>query len=234
MERYLTKMSNYKIIYDEDKLDSFIEEFLPTINISECYYFQLFGRKKYLPAGTIQSGHHSLHRFVCKKERIKEKLKQLEVPLGTYLNRSVELPQECLAIYMAPNPRCHEKAAKALLIELAKRVTTDYDNYNTHQLAMTQLHKSCSKKYFVDFDFDELDFDSISDKIYQYINKESLTLLKTRGGFHLLVNTAKVDPVYKNLWYQNIRNLGADVVGDDLIPVPGCCQGGFVPHFVDL
>jgi hypothetical protein len=222
---------NYKIIADEQKLDEFIES-LPELKPSEGYYFQLFGRKKYLESGTIQSGQQSLSRFVCRKHRIKEKIRQLEIPLGYYKNREVELPQECLCLYICPNPRCHEKAAKNLLRELANKITKKYEDYNTYQLAMTELHRAKSRTVFVDFDYDGIEYDVYREKINSVLNTDSFRVLKTRGGFHVLVMPDKVDSDKRNKWHNELVSLGADVVGDSLIPVPFCFQGGFVPYFL--
>lgn len=58
-------------------------------------------------------------------------------------------------------------------------------------------------------------------------------MLRTRGGIHLLVDPAKVNTIYKNKFYQGLRSLaGADKQGDLMIPVPGCVQGTFMPHFI--
>lgn len=217
-------MNNYKIIADEAKLDEFIE-WLPDLEESEGYYFQLFGRKKYLAKGELQSGQQSLSRFICKKERIKEKIRQLEIPLGRYVNRQVELPQECLCLYVCPNPRCHEKAAKQLLKVLADKITKKYEYYNTYQLAMTELHRACSRKVFIDFDFDDLDFEQLREKILTYVNPSAITGVKTRGGFHLLLRLDKIEEQYRKTWHRNISALGADVVGDSLLPVVGTTAG---------
>ena len=62
--------------------------------------------------------------------------------------------------------------------------------------------------------------------------KVVLTLLKTRGGFHLLVNLDSVDTLCRKTWYQYLSSLeGVDAKGDNLTPVPGCIQGGFTPYF---
>jgi hypothetical protein len=64
------------------------------------------------------------------------------------------------------------------------------------------------------------------------VNKEAMTVLKTRGGFHLLVELAKIDKQLVKTWYPRLTGIaGVDIKGDNLVPVPGCCQGGFVPHF---
>lgn len=228
-------MNNYQIIANEAKLQEFIN-WLPDLGPSECYYLQLFGRKKYLKDAciSIQSGHQSLNRFVCRKEEIFHKIKKLEIPIGLYKNRGVELPQECLALYITINPRCHEKAAKGLLKVLADRITKPYEFYNLHQLAMTELHKSCGRQYFVDFDFDNLDISKIKDKISEVINESAMRVVKTRGGFHLIVTIDKIEDCFKKHWYKEICKLGPDVRGHQemLLPVIGTYQGGHIVEFI--
>lgn len=223
---------NYKIIADEQKFDEFIA-WLPDLEPYEGYYCQLFARKKYLPAGTIQSGQQSLSRFCCKKERLKEKILQLEIPLGLYKNREVVLPQECLCLYICPNPRSHEIAAKNLLKSLADKITKQYEGYNIYQLSMTELHRAKSRTFVVDFDYDNIEYESIEDQVNLVLNKDSFCVLKTRGGFHILVIPEKVDQNKRNKWHSKLVSFGADVVGDSLLPVPFCFQGGFVPYFLD-
>lgn len=219
---------NYQIITDEQALDQFIN-WLPKLHWEEVYYLQLFGRKKYLAEGIIQSGQNSLARFVCKKDQIKDRIRQLEISLGCYKNREVVLPQECLAMYICPNPRSQKRAAKSLLKKLVDCVTLDYEGYNVHELAITELHKACSRKVYMDFDFDEIPKEMVLTKLPDYINIDAVEFLQTRGGFHLLVKIDKIADVFRNTWYNDITNLGADAKGDDLIPIPGCYQGGFIP-----
>ena len=70
-------------------------------------------------------------------------------------------------------------------------------------------------------------------KVSLYLNEECLTYLKTRGGFHLLIDLNKIDKKFAKSWYNNIIKLeGCDICGDNLIPVPGCTQGNFTPYFV--
>ena len=74
--------------------------------------------------------------------------------------------------------------------------------------------------------------------------------MKTRGGYHLLVepqvannnirsfyNTglSSVDKLTIN-WFVQIQNHLKGLIdneGDQLLPVPGCCQGGFTPYFLN-
>jgi hypothetical protein len=224
---------NYKIVIDEQALANFVD-WLPDTLPDETYYIQLFGRKKYLPKGTIQSGHNSLMRFVCGKNEIVNRLYRLETPIGNYKNREMDLPQECLAVYICPNPRSHEKAAKNLLKVLAERVTVKYEKYNVHQLALTELHKAVSRKWIIDFDFDNIPQEKVLTNLADYVNMDAVSILETRGGFHLLVEIGKIAAEFSKKWYQGISGLGADVVGDALVPIPGCCQGNFVPKLKRL
>ena len=86
---------------------------------------------------------------------------------------------------------------------------------------------------YFDMDFDETDPEMIRTLLTNKINSDALSFLKTRGGFHLLVSLTKIDPEYVKSWYNNLVSLpGIDVKGDNMIPVPGCTQGDFVPYFL--
>jgi len=223
-------MSNYKIILDEDALRSFID-WLPELQDGEAYYCCLFARKKYCKdIKYIKSDKCQMKRFTADKERLLHKIRQLECPIGSYVQRGgIEIPQEALALYISLNPRSYEKAARSNIIELVKLITKPYGNWNSHQVAMSHVQKAWSRKIYFDLDFDDVDFDSMKDQISSGINTDCLSVLNTRGGFHLLVNLKKINKEYSKTWYNFLTGLGPDVKGDNLIPVPGCHQGGFSP-----
>ena len=67
------------------------------------------------------------------------------------------------------------------------------------------------------------------------INKSALNVLKTRGGFHLLIKLDNISEKYSKTWYNSLTKLdGVDVKGDNMIPIPGTFQGGFVPEFIKI
>jgi hypothetical protein len=221
---------NYKIIKDEKLLKEFIN-WLPELNENEQYYVTLFFRKKY--CNIVKSDKCQLKRFTSKKEYLYDKIKQLECSIGSYKIDGIELPNEGLALYISINPRDLEKATKNSLINFANKITEKYSNYNPHQEVLTEIQKSCSRKIFMDFDFDNIDLLEFKEKIKNNINDECCTFLKTRGGFHLLIEVDKINEQYKKTWYNFLSKQSGcdDVRGDNLVPVVGCCQGDFIPYF---
>jgi len=229
---------NYQIIADETKLRSFID-WLPELQQGETYYVCLFSRSKYCTGTThIRSDKAQLKRFTCNKEFLFQKLKQLECAVGSYMVKDVIAPQESLAVYISPNPRSFERAAKNGLKKLAELITKEYNGYNPHQEIMSEIQKAKSRTVFVDFDFDVQPEFQIADfypELKYIINQDAVNILKTRGGYHVLVETDKIKDKYKKSWYNRLNELQSlyssdhNNYGDNMIPIAGCYQGGFVP-----
>ena len=232
---------NYKIILCENELDKFID-FLPELNNNECYYFTLFARKKYLNTDEkLFLNDHILKRFtVFKKEQIKNKIAQLEIKKGLYLDKNNNpIPEKSLALYMSINPRNLEVAQKKMAIELFNSCI-DSKMVNLKSLMYTLIHNSRKNERFTDFDFDfkhdqdkqELFLKTIAE-LKKLINVEAFNILVTKNGLHILVEHDKVDVEYKKSWYLKIAALdNCDIKGDNLIPVAGCTQGEFSPYLL--
>jgi hypothetical protein len=222
---------NYKIIADEAKLIEFIN-WLPELKNNECYYVSLFARNKYAKDSMLKSDKQQLRRFTTTKEYLFDKIKQLECEFGSYKQKHLSIPQEALALYISLNPRNYEVAARESAIELVRLVTNSYTGYNPHQIVLTEIQKASGTKKYFDIDFDNVEINDIKPTIEESINYDSLTYLKTHGGFHLLIELDKIKKEYEKSWYKNITTIdGVDVRGDNLIPVVGCYQGMFIPHF---
>ncbi|MBI1182877.1 hypothetical protein GC194_01305 [bacterium] len=222
-------MSNYRIIEDAEALQQFID-WLPEINENETYYLSLFARKKYCQELIKSNDKTQLKRFTSNKEGMLQNIKQLECAVGSYQLADKVAPQQSLVLYIHPNPRNTQLATFKLLRKCIDLLEAQAKGYNLHAEALSAIQKAKSKSYFVDFDIDTKDVDlSI---IKDILPAEAYRILETRGGYHLLVQTAFAP---KTKWHQQIREaFDVDVVGDQMIPVPGCVQGGFVPRFVEV
>lgn len=225
---------NYQIIQNPEILQAFIE-WLPELAAGETFYVSLLARKKYCPEGVLMADKAQLKRFTSTKELLFSKIRQLECAFGAYTSKEQAVPQEALALYITPNPRSMQLATKNALIRFVELITKDYNGYNPHQEVLSELQKACSRKVYFDFDFDKVDLEKTLAEVYQYINRDCLRVVKTRGGFHLLVELTKIDRQYVKSWHQKLSSIeGCDVRGDNLLPIPGCVQGGFMPHFIEV
>lgn len=222
----------YQIITDLPKLEAFIE-WLPELNPNEKFYCCLFARKKYCrEAPWIKSDKTQIKRFLSDKSRLIDKIKQLECPVGAYSYDGKAIPQEALALYITPNPRDCWKAVPRSIKALATLIECQGKNANPHQEVMSEIHRNCGQKVFLDFDIDTTDETVLQSALALVDNKAEV--LRTRGGYHLLVRSADAkDGFATKLWYKALATL-ADVSADphSMLPVPGCYQGGFTPHFI--
>lgn len=222
---------NYEIITDKAALLNFIE-WLPDLEDNEKYYCCLFARKKYCGDQLQSNDKSQLKRFLSDKARLYDKIKQLEIELGAYKLKHTDAPQASLAMYINPNPRNLKKATYDGIIKLTELLKNDNKNYNPHAELMSCIQKSVGRKIYLDFDIDTKPFDFR--QLDGVINKSCLKIVETRGGYHLLVKLKEVLPEYKKSFYNKILALGVDQTGDQLLPVPGCIQGGFTPKFKDI
>lgn len=220
----------YQVIMDEKKVREFID-WLPETNESEKFYACLFMRKKYCPdVPWIKSDKGQLKRFVSDKERLYDKIAQLECKFGAYRYKDNPTPQESLALYITPNARDLWKATLKGLTALAKVIECQGKNSNPHQEILSEIQRTPSaNKKFISFDFDWKDEDKIKEKID--IVEGFCDVIETRGGYHMHVLRSHTNHIKNKLWYKDMQE-GADVQGDAMTPVVGTYQGGFVPTFI--
>ena len=127
------------------------------------------------------------------------------------------------------------KASVNTMVKLAQSIRDTNVLMNPHQEALSEIQKAKSRTCYIDFDIDaegEKLYDALK-SIKHYVNNDAVTLLKTRGGVHALIDPTKVSREFKNSFYQNISKISSvDQSGDQLIPLPGTYQGGFTPTFI--
>lgn len=226
-------MNLYTIIQNETLLKEFID-WLPNLGVNEKFYLSLFARKKYCNDLIKSNDKTQLKRFTATKENMVDKIKQLEIPLGRWKLREMKAPQESLVLYIMPNPRCMKKANHLLLKKCADLIYNGNDGYNVQSEAISCIQKSKSRSFVVDFDIDDKSVDL--NLLKEVFVTKPYKILETRGGYHILVKPqlATFDSKTKN-WHGKIRELfPVDQSADQMIPVPGTYQGGFMPKFIEI
>jgi len=227
---------NYSIIKDQDELKRFID-WLPDLLPNEVFYGWLMSRRKYCDeAKRIKSDAAQLKRFVSSKERLYDTIAKLEIPLGLYKINGVEVPVESMALYINPNPRDCRKASKSLIHRLVEMEYNHEQFDYLQRICLTEIHKASGAKVFtnIDIDVNVKANDSIYSSICNAINQDAVTIVETRGGYHILVEHSKISEQYQRTWYKALTSLPGFDTSHGELPVPGCIQGDFIPRFLNI
>lgn len=234
----------YKIVKDEAKLQKYVDQ-LPDLGEGYKYYISLFARKKYGGTEGLKSDKAQLKRCVASKDMIVKKLKQMEIAVGLYDIDGLVINQASLVAYISANPRDMHKAGAATALELTKTVFEGQRIKNPQATALSKMQTHGAKLYFnVDIDIIEgmdLPYEHLYSWLLSVVNPNACKVVKTRGGYHVLVNLDSISREYKSQWYNNFR-LGDDAAedrftvdlsnGDGMLPIPGCVQGTFIPELL--
>jgi len=198
--------------------------------------FPFFARKKYCADQIKSNDKTQLRRFTSDKERLFDKIRQLEISVGAWKLNNGAAPQESLALYITINPRSMKMAT-----ELMGKKCWDLmhaKNYNLQAEAMTCIQKSKSRSCYVDFDIDDKEIDLDETWLKNEVGEDNYTIIETRGGYHILIEPEKATDFRQQKyndknWYQKVKKkYPVDQSGDQLIPVVGTFQGGFIPKFI--
>ena len=232
----------YQILQDESELQSFIDIVLPNMDSPESqqFYVSLLGRNKWNPIEGWKGDQAQLKRFTSSKDRLIGKVKQLECEQGSYTNGDIQISEKNLGLYIMPNPRSMRKAQLNLLKEIANNAANDTFNSNPQAMALTEIQKSPYKKIYFDIDID-IDRkiltiplrEEMHNQIVEVVGIDCYSIF-TNGGLHTLVEVDKLSESIKKTWYRKIQSLSTDSIkmemnGDNLVPLPGTIQGGWVP-----
>jgi hypothetical protein len=238
----------HQIIRDRAALEAFIA-WLPVLEPHERFFLCLQARKKYMPS-LKAADKTQLKRFTAIKETLIDKIKQLECPLGCYQTKEGDvIPDDGMALYITINPRDMRRATfasiRALVDMIQKQDAGQSHDFNPHSEVLSCIHKSKGRHAYIHFDVDRpTGFDSdenapksglttrgVLKKASEIVGEDAVTVIETRGGCHLLIDPAKVVCEHKNWHPIIVREIDCDQTGDLMVPVVGCCQGGFVPKF---
>jgi hypothetical protein len=222
----------YGLIENYNELEKFIK-ILPDEKDGEQFYITLFSRKKYDTSGLLRCDKNCLKRVTARKKDIISKIEQMEARYGCYTYDDKPIPDECLAVYITPNPRSFRSAsiglAKALVTKLCDGVSVG----NPQSEALNYLQVCSENKVYFDIDVDFLKPENLAEfksKISEFINLDCLTFVRTRGGYHCLVKVGSIREEYSKKWHQGFTKLRFGEVqimmnSDGLIPVPGTTAG---------
>lgn len=240
-------MECYNFIKDEEQLLLFHSHLLSLKN-DEVYYIMLGARRKYLTDEEKEpynmNGSDMIKRVTVKNnsfEYFRKKVLELSAPIGTYTDKNgLELPEHSLTLYMTINPRDCRLASVNIIAKLAEKLHNKQP-MNLEQFMYSEIHKSCNRKRFMDFDIDP----NGSDNLQQIINdvktilgKSSTIEIRTRTGAHILLDKHTIDKTVKNTFYKSIKQLSAsldgtiDFLSDAMVPIPGTTQGGTIPRLI--
>lgn len=238
---------NYEIIKNPEELKAFID-WLPELTDKNKYYVSLFARNKYNGTPGLKADKQQLKRFLTCKKRMFNKIQQLEVKKGLYMVGDIEINEESLALYISLNPRNMIGSTAEFKFQLAEAEKNGKVIDNISDFGMNVIQNT-SVKGRGDWDLDltklgllvdrGIMLESVKENLSEIINLDAVAILETHGGFHLLIDAKLVAPEFQKTWFQKVCSLGNKFYkiqknNSDLIPVPGCIQGGRYPKMRSL
>lgn len=237
---------NYEIIKNEEMLKYFISNVLPDSTSGEAqqFYVSLLGRNKWNPTPGWKGDQAQIKRFTSTKDRLLQKISVLECKQGLYTNGDIQISEKNLGLYIMPNIRSMKVAQQELAIEIAKNNKSGNLGNNPQAMALSAIQSSPHKKTYFDLDVD-IEKEECSLKMRESIHNEICSILGmdfwsvfTNGGLHTLIDLDRMEnSPMKNKWYMEINNFShknkgvfkIEMNGDNLLPIPGCVQGNWVP-----
>lgn len=231
---------NYKLIHNIDHLQKFID-LLPDLKENEGYFLILIARKKWFPESNIPSAHKLKRETVNDKNKIIQVIRQWEIEEGAYHSGGIPIDIRNLGVYMGYNPKNQLSACYELINKCLSAIRSEQKNINVKSMANDVIQGCNGTKNFIDIDVDienDENYLDIINFIKGVINEKHLTFIKTNGGFHCLVDLKELKKESDiGNWYKEIELAPFDsdlnIMSNDLIPIPGCNQGKFVPYFLD-
>jgi hypothetical protein len=244
--------SCYDILIDRNEFIKFCSMVLPNLENDEQFYCSLLARNKWDKESNIGSK-VQLKRFTSGNEYLMQKLTQLETKIGSYQDKSNSIPQANLGVYIMPNPRSIFNAGQDLIGEISGNTKKKVYHMNPQSMALSCIQTNCSRKIYYDLDVDikyldnkqkYIEFILINLSDIKLIKNEDFFAIETKNGCHILLKIENMVERLGRNWFKQIESVvqtynqyyvdGANIEmnEDNLLPIPGCTQGGFIPKLI--
>lgn len=210
--------------------ENLTQEFLTRLERadSDICFITIALRSKYYPE--LEKDKVILHRFISKKKHLINDLKNLP---SQFFYKGQPIPNESLVVWMKINPRCFKKATRDTIKNLTDNLYSDKIE-SPLEAALTALQEACDvlKHHSFDYDVPNENIETTLEQIYRAVNQEATFVVKTKNGFHLIVDVTKIDKEHKDYYGKLLKIKGIDQRGDINVPLCGCVQGGFIPYIL--
>jgi hypothetical protein len=243
-------MENYQFIKDEALLKEFYDNVVIPLKKDEVYFLMLSARKKYCDESIeLRKGSDMLKRITLRKnnfDSFRNCILELfaSVLVGCYRDKNDQpIPLNAFVVYMTTNPRNTRRACLGVVKKITEGLLNIETSLNLENIVMSEIHKTCIGKTYIDFDCDigkKDDGEQVRLFIEKSLGESEFHSIKTRGGYHILLNVEKIDKKIKNNFYQTIKEYSFTLNDseiefkgkDNMIPIPGVTQGGFCPYII--
>ena len=245
-------MSISDFIKDENELKKFYEAVLVPLEQDEVYYIMLAARSKYNSSTTpveLKKGSDMLKRITLRKNDFncfRNCILELFAPtlIGRYVcKKGNPLPLSTYVSFITTNPRNTRRACLGIVNKITEGLMNTNTTLNIENMMLSEIHKSVSRKVFLEFDVDVKGNDD-GDKARRFVENSlgdsEYHTLKTRGGYHILLKTKNIDSKIKNTFYRDIQEYSNNMEGEVemkgshmMTPIGGVTQGGFTPYIMD-
>jgi hypothetical protein len=203
-----------KLIYNEEVVKNFVENYLPDLEQGEVYFTSLSARNKYLT--TEEREEYSLcktemfeRKLVRRKEKFLPVLRRYECDEMAYVTRNGKpIPEKAIVCYLNINPSSAVKAASEVMAKIQEDALMVVNSQSHADQTIRGLEKLDIKvmnafqrnkgtRHFIDIDFDipdsEESYDLFQECVQKLIEKElKFFVVQTKGGFHVVVHKSSI------------------------------------------
>ena len=234
------------LIHDEAQFDAFLD-WLPEPGADERFFLSLSARSKYLNDAEREAfdlGRTEMFSRVTAHDKpgIKYALQKMQASLLYRRTRNgSEIPAKSLVVYINLDPSSMVQACQQFMLQVQKAMADNLralqqgrtPDFHVFQSAERQLlnaiQKAHGRKRMLDIDIDTHD-PEILDNLIGFIETTPYGLIKTRGGYHLLLDqafwTAKKNIHAKCQELSELANAEVCINPNRMVPLPGTLQGG--------